>query len=462
MSHNTSEIRQFILKTFDDQEFHDFCFDYFPDVYSDLTIGMRMRQMVQLLLAYCNRYGQTASLLAALQRERSTLYQKEFALVPPVEQLVPRQQNPRQVFISHASADAEIAYQLAADLETAGWSVWIAPKSILPGEKWVEAINRGLEESAVFVLLMTPEAVQSRWVTSETNVAIEMEHEGLLRFIPIQIKFCSLPALWRAYQRISFRSGYEVGWPVLLERLNSASEDSWPGLEVLGPELEAESPQSNIYFHDRSSLEFVRIPAGDFMYGEEKMVIFLPEFWIAKTLVTNAHYARFVEETGYPVPQHWQDRYTYPDGMDNYPVVYVNWSDVTAYCEWAGGRLPAEEEWEKAARGTDGRLYPWGNKWISNFCNSEEMTLRGPNPVGQFSPQGDSPYGCVDMSGNVWEWTDSWHDPEQRYRELRGGAYWNNRYQVMCTSRYWGSPSRYFCDYRGFRICLAPFFVPGS
>jgi formylglycine-generating enzyme required for sulfatase activity len=372
-----------------------------------------------------------------------------------------RQRNPRQIFISHATPDAEIAHRLAADLRADGWNIWIAPDSILPGEKWVEAINRGLEESAIFVLLMTPEAVQSRWVTSETNVAIEMEHEGLLRFIPLQIKPCYLPALWRAYQRVSFRGGYELGKRILLTRLHSAPGSSSPRIEVIAPESEPGTSVVNSYLHQKSGLEFVRIPAGEFLYGEERKKIFLPEFWIAKTVVTNAHYAHFVEETNHPVPQHWQDQFPHPDDLANYPVVYVNWDDVTAYCEWAGVRLPTEEEWEKAARGTDGRLYPWGNSWRPDRCNSEEMSLHDINPMGQFSPQGDSPYGCIDMSGNVWEWTDTWYDEEQRYRVLRGGAYWNDKSQVMCASRHWGSPSLYYCDYRSFRICLHPFPAPG-
>jgi DNA-binding winged helix-turn-helix (wHTH) protein len=120
--------------------------------------------------------------------------------------------NPRQIFISHATADAELAHRLAADLQAEGWAVWMAPDSILPGEKWVEAINRGLAESGVFLLLLTPEAVVSRWVTTETNVAIGMEHRGLLKFIPLDVKPCLPPPLWTAYQKIDWQRNYEKGW----------------------------------------------------------------------------------------------------------------------------------------------------------------------------------------------------------------------------------------------------------
>ncbi len=118
----------------------------------------------------------------------------------------PARRNPRQIFLSHATADAEFAQQLAADLREEGWAVWIAPDSIQPGEKWVEAINRGLEESGVFVVVLTPDAVASRWVQTETNAAIGLEHRDLMRFIPLDHKACDLPLLWGGYQYIPFRT----------------------------------------------------------------------------------------------------------------------------------------------------------------------------------------------------------------------------------------------------------------
>jgi formylglycine-generating enzyme required for sulfatase activity len=196
--------------------------------------------------------------------------------------------------------------------------------------------------------------------------------------------------------------------------------------------------------------EMVRVPAGKFLYGDDKREVELPEFWIDRAPVTNAEYARFVAETGHEPPVHWEGE-TPPKEIADHPVVNVSWDDATAYAEWAGGRLPSEQEWEKAARGTDGRKYPWG-KWAEGRCNSQEAGVGGTTPVGQYSLPGDSPYGCVDMAGNVWEWTASEH--EQGGRVLRGGAFLDEDRYVRCAARSWDLP--YNCRRNcGFRVVAA-------
>jgi len=181
-----------------------------------------------------------------------------------------------------------------------------------------------------------------------------------------------------------------------------------------------EKPSGETMVWEANGKEMVRIPAGEFLYGDEKETRELPEFWIDKTPVTNTEYARFVAETGHGPPKHWEDKCP-PKDIADHPVVYVRWQDARAYAEWAGKRLPTEEEWEKAAGGTDGRKYPWGDKEptpeLCNFGKNE----RGTTPVGKYSPQGDSPYSCVDMAGNVWEWTAS--DYADNRKVLRGGSW---------------------------------------
>ncbi len=186
--------------------------------------------------------------------------------------------------------------------------------------------------------------------------------------------------------------------------------------------------------------EMVRVPAGPFKMGYDFRIpderpmhtVTLPAYWIDRYEVTNARYQKFVDATAHPPPRHWQGNQP-PPGKANHPVVYVSWHDADAYCRWAGRRLPTEEEWEKAARGADGRLFPWGDKFDSAKANTPQAKHGGTMPVGSL-PKGRSPYGLYDMAGNVYEWTDSWYVPYpgntrpnpnfgKRLRVVRGGSW---------------------------------------
>jgi iron(II)-dependent oxidoreductase len=158
----------------------------------------------------------------------------------------------------------------------------------------------------------------------------------------------------------------------------------------------------------------------------------LKAYWIDKYEVTVTRYRKFCQETGHAMPNApdwgWQD---------NHPIVSVGWRDAAAYAKWAGKRLPTEAEWEKAARGTDGRKYPWGDRWDASRCVNATNSPGGTQPVGRH-PSGASPYGALDMAGNVEEWCADWYDKKayQRYakgnlkppssgthRVLRGGSW---------------------------------------
>lgn len=197
--------------------------------------------------------------------------------------------------------------------------------------------------------------------------------------------------------------------------------------------------------------EMIYIPAGEFLMGGEKKPVYVDAFYIDKYPVTNAEYKAFVDATGYRQPDHWRGG-TYPPDKADHPVVQVNWEDAAAYAEWAGKRLPTEEEWEKAARGTDGRTYPWGDTWEANRANTSESGILDTTPVGKYSPQGDSPYGVADMAGNVWEWTAS--GVKRVYLIMRGGTWLNPREDARCTSRLQYTPRRRN-PYVGFRCALS-------
>ena len=157
-------------------------------------------------------------------------------------------------------------------------------------------------------------------------------------------------------------------------------------------------------------------------------------FYMDKYEVTNKQYKEFVDATGRAEPRHWENG-VYPAGYGDHPVVYVSWFDAEAYCQWVGKRLPTEIEWEKAARGTDARIWSWGNTFDMTKCNVESWEGSDSKPVGSY-PTGVSPYGLYDMAGNVWEWTDSWYEaypgstynhPEfgKKFRVLRGGSWYH-------------------------------------
>ncbi len=175
-----------------------------------------------------------------------------------------------------------------------------------------------------------------------------------------------------------------------------------------------------------------KTPAGDRIRNEDQTPPHeptLPAFYIDRCEVTNAQYARYLAATGAPPPITWNGPKA-PAGKENHPVTNVSWFDAMRYAIWAGKRLPTEAEWEKAARGTDGRRFPWGNDDDPARRNlAEEGKLR---PVGQL-PAGASPFGCMDMSGNAWEWTADWYAgyPEttarsphfgRQYKVMRGGG----------------------------------------
>ncbi|RYX85291.1 formylglycine-generating enzyme family protein [bacterium] len=154
-------------------------------------------------------------------------------------------------------------------------------------------------------------------------------------------------------------------------------------------------------------------------------------FLLDITEVTNAQYKKFCDETNYPPPPQWVSG-KYPEGQDRFPVTRVSWFEARAYAAWCGKRLPTEEEWEHAARGNDGRTYPWGEQWGGQFVVWES----GPTNVGS-KPAGASPYGALDMAGNVSEWTSSWFDgypnsptkqPDfgKKLKVVRGGAWYGS------------------------------------
>jgi formylglycine-generating enzyme required for sulfatase activity len=235
------------------------------------------------------------------------------------------------------------------------------------------------------------------------------------------------------------------------------------------------SPDARLAF----DLALVDVPAGDVLLGNDpcpsagvaladegpRHTLGLPAFELAATPVTNAQYLDFVRAAGHPAPPHWREG-SIPDGLDEHPVTYVDWFDASAYCRFTGTRLPTEAEWEKGARGPDGLLYPWGR----SEPDGSRANLAGGSKLGSTTavngyPDGASPYGLLDMAGNVWEWVstayalypyrpdDGREDPGGGApRVLRGGSFASMRSAfVRCASRSRSAPGRRSAHI-GFRV----------
>ena len=231
----------------------------------------------------------------------------------------------------------------------------------------------------------------------------------------------------------------------------------------------------------------VLIPQGDFKMGsrngevDERPVntVFLDSYYIDKYKVTNALYKLCVDSLVCAAPK-FSNSYLRPSyygdsRFDQYPVIGADWYMAKTYCEWRGSRLPIEAEWEKAARGTDGRTYPWGeeiDQSRANYNNNNDPNYVGDTNRVDHYPQGISPYGLFDMAGNTWEWVADIYDPNYyatlsspvfnplgptsgEYRVIRGGSWNSSAYNLRTSRRSWNDPANGNV-YIGFRCARSP------
>jgi serine/threonine-protein kinase len=231
---------------------------------------------------------------------------------------------------------------------------------------------------------------------------------------------------------------------------------------TISPTLAVGSTQ----FSNADGMMMIYVPAGEFSMGspvgtvdEQPLhTVYLDAYWIDQTEVTNAMYSLCVQAgvclQPYITNSNTHYGYYFFTQFANYPVIALKWSSAEAYCTWAGRRLVTEAEWEKAARGTDGRTYPWGN----DLPNDRLLNFN--NPVGDTTnvgsyPLGASPYGVLDMAGNLKEWVADWYEMSYygsspssnptgpatgQYKVLRGGSWYSNEYLVRSSDRHWIEP----------------------
>ncbi|MFH8993145.1 SUMF1/EgtB/PvdO family nonheme iron enzyme [Streptomyces sp. NPDC017940] len=209
--------------------------------------------------------------------------------------------------------------------------------------------------------------------------------------------------------------------------------------------------------HPADGKAMAAVPEGIFLGGSADEPIWVDAFLIDVCPVTNADFARFCAATGHTPPRHWEGKRC-PRSLYDHPVVWVTWDDASAYAAWAGKRLPSAEEWEKAARGTAGDIYPWGRQQTAAKCNVRESRIGTTTPVSRYH-SGASPYGVYDMCGNVWEWSST-ATISGRY-ELKGSAFTSPFFR--CTpSAYNDADKDMADDDTGFRCAAAPADMPAQ
>ncbi len=399
------------------------------------------------------------------------------------------------IFICYARKDEDFVLKLAANLKQRGAPVWLDQWDIPPSADWDLAIDDALYDCARFLIVLSPASVASPEVRGELRTALD-ENKPVL---PVIYQKCRVPRQLRLIQHVDFTSSGPDDEALLGQVLRAVGVPIPETSEVSETSEVLPRPPARQPFEP----EMILIPAGEFLVGSDpkkdkdagddeqpQRTLYLPDYYLGKTPVTQAQYVAFVQATGHRVPnvdENWAEPYNWsgatpPRGKEDHPVVLVSWRDAVAYCRWLAEvtgksyRLSSEAEWEKGARGSDGRIYPWGNRWDAKRCNTREGGKGGTTPVGTY-PLGASPYDLLDMAGNVWEWTRSlwgedWSKPSFKYpydtadgredldapdsirRVLRGGSWQYLRSSARCAARFRPSPdARHYAI--GFRVAAS-------
>lgn len=338
---------------------------------------------------------------------------------------------------------------------------------LFPAVPVLKKALRPLESTTLFLLLSFLMPVSALAATIENDgetsgkaidIVGDIQHEQIAEYFETGVPNCALCHAQDKRPAIDYSndpeclqchsSDYSQRFLDIDSRYKVSSEDMAYKVAMAEPSDKPAAAQAGIPSTKHNIPEgMVLIPAGEFTMGtndwwpksgpEHKR--HLPDYYMDKYEVTNARYKKFVKAAGHQLPDHWvKQNNEIPKGEEEFPVVFVSWRDAHDYCQWAGKRLPTEFEWEKAARGTDARVFPWGNEFDKNKGNTPQYGLGKTMKVGSFD-NGKSPYGLYDMAGNVFEWTASWYksypgnthkDPNEGeiYRVVKGGSWYDCTY----------------------------------
>jgi formylglycine-generating enzyme required for sulfatase activity len=380
-----------------------------------------------------------------------------------------------KIFLSYASQDREITQSIHRALLEQGHDVFFDREDLMPGDEFHNQIRRTIENADLFVFLISEHAIDpGSYTLNELDIAQKSLKQASGRLLPVMLQpiaFDRLPTFAKSVTLLQSPGNIPAAVADAVHRIAQKQRRGF--LIKIGAGAAAVALIAAGAWFTRSSGEpaqtikgdddapLMLVPAGNFTRGDDvestQREIYLDAYYIDRYEVTTGRYAKFLAATGSAHP---------PDGWESLklekgaelPVVGVDWNDAAAYCKWAGRRLPTEAEWEKAARGADGRTYPWGDatptlEHANHLNASPEAYDGGLRNVGTH-PMGRSPYGVDDLAGNAAEWVADWFaenfsDTEARNpkgpeagtaRRVRGSGRFDPAERLVITKRYHGNP----------------------
>ena len=379
-----------------------------------------------------------------------------------------------KIFLSYASQDREVARAIERDLTEQGHDVFFDRDDLPPGQEFHARIRRAIQESHLLIFLITPDAVDAgSYSVSEIEIAEKAWRRASGRLLPVLLRPTPIESIPRFVRSVTFletTGNIPAAVAAAVHRLESSrtrkrvitvggAAVTLLLLALAAWRLSNREPDTEIAGRDGAPA--VLIPEGTFTMGDDEASpqrqVYVGAFYMDRFEVTTGRYAEFLAATGLEERPYEWELLTLPIGED-LPVVGVDWNEARASCDWAGKRLPTEAEWEKAARGTDARRFPWGNSSPTlDHANFQNMSPTGYDgglePVGTHR-LGDSPFGISDLAGNASEWVSDWysesfattdvHDPDGpdtgERKVIRGGGRFDPGERMVVANRYYASP----------------------
>ena len=379
-----------------------------------------------------------------------------------------------RVFLSYASEDRELAEPIYLALRAQRHNVFFDRADLPPGEEYDLRIRRAIERCHLFVFLVSPESLDAgSYTLTELGIAQKIwDHPGG-RLLPVVLRpvgLAELPPYLKSVTLLEPEGNVTATVADAVHRFAVARRRAL--LTTFASSLAAVAIVCiGVYFYwvkwqqtqeivAKDGAPAVLIPAGSFVMGDDEhsplRKVYTDGFYIDKYEITVSRYAKFLQSTGsLREPDYWDEIRL--GGSGDLPVVGVDWHDAAAYCRWAGKRLPTETEWEKAARGEDSRMYPWGNEEPTvaraRFGTRSESPYKGGlAPVGRHEAD-RSPYGVYDLAGNASEWMADWYaegfargdvrnpkGPDSgTAKVIRGGGWYDPPNRIKSTRRMYAS-----------------------